>query len=325
MNTCLCDHSLKVGIHNAASTFFFRLGYVVWVLKGANLLKPLSYYGKSMDNLSDDTETLRGAYGPRMRRWVGPDALQEAINKNQSIENEEDLVKPIGIDQLEAAFKDLESGMQETVIQIFDPALDFAETNYVPDLHRLSLVVKIDSQKRLLDVIMDYLVIDPAGHMVNDLFLVEIIKKIYCGFLGIKEGATYINIARTIHGFEGERTGMFDECKMAFTAPGQFWAEYDLFLDFEKHMRMQVNDRTFKNSEVAVAELIGLLKSKYLDTFKNELLVDLGHCLLLCAILRYSDNPQLYSEYIAGLHNAIKHPALKSECEDYAINIGSRI
>lgn len=328
MNTLTLDHSLKIGVHNAATTFFFRLGYVVWVLKGANLLKPLSYYGKMLDNLTDDTETLRGAYGPRMRRWVGPDALQEAINKNQNIDNEEDYVKPLGIDQLEAAFKDLESGMQETVIQIFDPALDFAETNYIPDLHRLSFVVKSKPDEKCLRTIMDYLAVDPYGHMANDLFLVEIIKKIYCGFLKIKESGTIINIARTIHGFEGDlcpHVGTVIPTDMVFTTPERFWSEFDMFLDFEKHMRMQVNDKTFKNSEVSVAELVNLLKAKYLDTFQNTLLVELGNCMLLCAILKYSENPQLYSEYTATLYNAVNHPELKSECEEFAINIGSRL
>jgi len=312
-----------MGIHNAATTFFFRLGYAIWILKGANLLKPLSYYGKMMDNLTDDMETLRGAYGPRMRRWVGPDALQEAINENQNIDKEEEFVKPIGIDQVEAVYKDIKSGMTESVIQIFDPSLDFEETNYVPDLHRLSLVIN----DKKLDMVMDYLAIEEGGHMVNDLFFVELLKAIYCGFLGIATGKTYIHIARTIKGFEEQRAVLVGAIEDAgtFTSPEDFWAEFDMFLDFEKHMRMQVNEKTFPNSEISVPAQINSLKKRYLDTFKNRLLTDMGLCLLVCAILKYGDNVSNYDECIKELYDSIQMTDLKEECKDFADNLGYKL
>lgn len=316
--------SLFCGINNSSTTFFFRLGYAVWVLKGANLLKPLSYYGKMMDGLTDDTETLRGAYGPRIRRWVGPDALQEAINKNQNIDDEEDYVKPAGIDQLEAVYKDIFSGMSESVMQIFDPALDFAETNYVPDLHRVSFLVNSNGQKHSLDMIMDYLAVDETGHLHSDIFVFELIKAIYCSFLHLNCGETSINIGRKISSCVGSRVAIDyseicdKEYKLVSTEPEEFWHEFDMFLDFEKHMRMQINDKSFINSEVSIVELVELLRNKYLNQFKNMILADMGNAMLVCAILKYSDNINKYQEEIGEIFNNIGLGVFMVEILNYA-------
>lgn len=328
MKNMVLNPELAFGVNNCSTTFLFRLGYAVWVLKGANLLKPLSYYGKMMDRLTDDTETLRGAYGPRMRRWVGPDALQESINLNMNIDNKEEYTKPAGIDQIEAAYRDLEHGMGEAAIQIFDPALDFEETNYVPDLHRVSFI-KVNEVLggvpcEQLEMILDYLSVDESGQLFNDMFALGIVQLMYCSFLGIKRGAVCINIGKVIAGVgvdyeDLELMRPEGDLSMAITTgPEKFWAEFDLLLDFEKHMRMQVNDKTFQNSEVSVEELGGMLRDKYLSKFENTLLSDIGNSMLFCAIIKYCADTSKYNRFLGEIYKSITLIPFIDEARAYA-------
>ena len=58
---------------------FFHFIEGLWMLAGRNDLKPLTYLVSSMEDFSDDGETLWGAYGWRWRRYFHKDQLKLAI------------------------------------------------------------------------------------------------------------------------------------------------------------------------------------------------------------------------------------------------------
>lgn len=81
----------------------------VWVLAGRNDLDFLSNYLPRALDFSDDGNTWRAGYGPRLRAWHGVDQLAQVI-------------KVLREDPLS----------RRAVISLFDPAVDFAQTKDVP-------------------------------------------------------------------------------------------------------------------------------------------------------------------------------------------------
>lgn len=324
------------GANNGYTSFPFRVAYLLWTLKGANLLEPLQYYGRFFDEYTDDGESLRGAYGPRLRYWVGPDALQEAIKKNQDIDMDSDdmavlgsIARPVGVDQLNAVYEDLHFGMTESVMQIFDPAIDFEETNNVPDLHRISFLVN-DGK---IDMIMDYLNVEVNTMLINDLYVFEMIKYLMASFLTADVGNTYINIGRPQYNqLSNLYTEHMHDCtdESAFVgdyrfnkSPEDFWQEFAILLNFEKHLRMQINNKTFTNEEISVSELSHILIEKLLDTITIKILSDLGRSLFICAIIKHTDNIKLYKELILEEFKKLDN-ICQCEVYNYAIHTNTK-
>ncbi len=318
----ISDASLYSGINNYQTTFPFRLAYAIWVLSGSNLLKPLSYYGKQMDDMTDDGVTLRGAYGPRLRFWVGPDALQEAININQDISNPEDFVKPVGLDQLEAVFKDFQSGMSVGTIGIFDPALDFEETLYVPDLNCVTFL-----SGRKIDMIMNYSTIDVTGHLQNDIWLFEFVKWVLATFLDKPCGETNVVIGSAtfdIDTFELQDASEEEKIKVPLNIPQAikdkhvFWDEFETLQVFERHMRLQINDKTFINDDVNIVELSEILVRKLLSKIETQVLKDMGYSLLVCSLMKYADKIEIYNDFIGEIINKISTASFIVEIYKYS-------
>ena len=320
------------GANNGYTNLPYRIGYLLWILRGANLLKPLQYYGNYMDECTDDGETLRGAYGPRMRFWIGADALQEAINANQDIdmekiENMEAIVKPKGIDQLNAVYEDLKYGIKQSVIQLFDPSLDFDETNYVPDLHRVSFLVNNGH----LDIILDYLTVQVNTTLVNDAWVMEIIQTIMASLLSLVPGQAYVNIGRAQ---KNEFSEMYtntmmenneDICTMdederfyKSTTPEELWEQNGYLMELETHIRMQINESSFTNQEVSVSQMAHDLEEKFLSKIDNILLNNLGRSLLMCALIKHADTVHIYNEYISGQYKLLD-AVFQVEFRNYAM------
>lgn len=94
------------GRHN---NIFAAIAETMWVLAGRNDLNFLSHYLSRARDFSDDGETWRGAYGPRLRNWYGVDQLRE---------------------NLSLLHRELTS--RRAVMSIFDPALDFIDSKDIP-------------------------------------------------------------------------------------------------------------------------------------------------------------------------------------------------
>tara|TARA_R100001594_G_scaffold1296_2_gene5427 strand:- start:7060 stop:8112 length:1053 start_codon:yes stop_codon:yes gene_type:complete len=80
---------------------FFHLIESLWMLQGSNKLPPLTYFVKSMEDFSDDGETLWGAYGWRWKSYFNKDQLDIIIQMLKT--NPED---------------------RRCVLQMWDPVLD---------------------------------------------------------------------------------------------------------------------------------------------------------------------------------------------------------
>jgi len=327
------DPSMFSGVNNGYTNFPFRIEYLLWTLRGANLLKPLQYYGSFMNEFTDDGETLRGAYGPRMRFWIGADALQEAINANQSIDmddvkNQEAITKPKGIDQLNAVYEDLKFGMTESVMQIFDPALDFDETNNVPDLHRVSFLVNDGN----LDIILDYLTVQVNTTLVNDMWVMEAIQFILSAFLSLTPGTIRVNVGRPYKNkfaemytpamaesndavFDGS---LKDERFHETITPEKFWEQNNFLMELDKHIRMQITHTSFTNEDISVSQMALDLEAKFLSKIDNLLLNNLGRSLLMCAIINNVDNMHIYKDYIKGQYVQLDN-IFQTEFRNYAI------
>lgn len=93
-----------------------QIAETMWILAGRNDVEWLSNYLPQAPKFSDDGETWRGGYGPRLRNWIAP------------------VDEPHNVDQLQHII-DLLKGDPTTrraVFAIYDPAVDSAPGNDVP-------------------------------------------------------------------------------------------------------------------------------------------------------------------------------------------------
>jgi len=97
-----------------------QIAETIWVLSGRNDIKFIERYLKRAAEFSDDGETWRGGYGPRIRNWGGVDQLKEVADLLISDPNS-----------------------RRAVINIFDPAEDLgASTKDVPCNNWLSFIIR---------------------------------------------------------------------------------------------------------------------------------------------------------------------------------------
>lgn len=96
-----------------------QIAETMWLLAGRNDVEWLSHYLPRAKDFSDDGETWRGGYGPRIRKWQ----LRSTIDG-----------KPAEIDQLAHVVQLLKEdpGTRRAVIQIYDPAIDTKPGKDIP-------------------------------------------------------------------------------------------------------------------------------------------------------------------------------------------------
>ena len=317
----IMSNDFRFGISNRHTHFPFRIGYFIWTLNGSNTLKSLNHYGNCMDEYTDDGETLRGAYGPRMRFWVGADQLQEAINVNMNIDNPEDYVKPAGVDQLEACYNDLVA-IGTGVINIFDPSIDFDSSNHIPDMHRISFMYDEDNKVLHVSAIFNNAVLH--GQYLNDMFFVMMLQRMMAMLLGCERG-TITSISDTAFCRKAymkmndvvadSLLDAVEDNNLPAISPEKFWKEYILLKDFEKHLRMQVTEDAHKNQDVSLSMLIEKLTKTYVSKIENSFLFDLAHCLLIIALNKL--NTSEYDHLINYSLDSIQQYSLHVEAKGY--------
>jgi thymidylate synthase len=98
---------------------FAAIAETMWVLAGRDDLDYLSRYLPRAPEFSDDGETWRGAYGPRLRNWFG-------------------------VDQVAAVFQLLRADhtSRRAVINLFDPSRDFVQSKDVPCNNWLHFLIR---------------------------------------------------------------------------------------------------------------------------------------------------------------------------------------
>ncbi len=321
--------SLYSGVNGKYGTFLFRLGYFMWIMKGSNTLKSINYYGDYLDSLTDDGNTLRGAYGPRMRMWIGPDALQEAININKDIDNPEEFVKPCGTDQFRSVCEDLMFGMTGTAINIFDPSLDFGETNNVPELQRVEFIMRDNK----LNLVMNFMSENINAQTVSDIWVFGVLQGIIASFMENASvgGITLILSNKQGNVLDGESGINKDMSEIASNLSAQtgldfektkaddFLGDFSVLRNFELHIRMQICKDTFNNAEVSIPAIIETFNEVVLKKITNKFVKELGICLLLCAIFKYGTDLNKYKSAIFEIAYEMDNKHLLLELYGYAV------
>lgn len=100
------------------NNIFAQIYETMWVLAGKDDLKSLSKYLPRAYDFSDDGQTWRAAYGPRLRSWHGIDN-----NGEQCF-----------VDQIHGVLRTFQKDeyTRRAVIQIFDPAKDYVVSKDIP-------------------------------------------------------------------------------------------------------------------------------------------------------------------------------------------------
>lgn len=276
----------------------FRLAYFLWNLKGSNLLSSLNYYSKHVNNLTDDNTTLRGAYGPRMRFWIGADQLQEAININTKIDDPEDFVKPKGVDQLQMCFHDLKNKMETSSIVMFDPSLDFENSNNIPDL--ISLIFKRDGET--LHLMTNFSTANMNGEFINDYFFLSMLHVCMSKLLDLEPGFIYFSVMNpkfieTKIDFYEYNYRYCDELPSDFIIE-LFWENIFNLYEFEKHLRCAVFDESTKSEQVDLITHCNMLMEKFVSPIEDSFWQDYGKSLLICSLMKYSKTHDSYIEDI---------------------------
>lgn len=292
----------------------FRLAYFLWILKGSNTLQSVGYYSKHVNDLTDDFITLRGAYGPRMRFWIGADQLQEAINTNSRIDDPEDFIKPKGVDQLQMCFEDLKNGMGISSCVILDPSLDFEDSKNIPDL--ISITFRVNSG--CLDMIANYGSIYLDKEFMNDYFFLSLLHKCFSSLLNMKGGFIYFSI--TNPKFDNEHVELHEyDYKSNDLVPSDsnidnFWNNIFKLYDFEKHLRCAVFKESTHSEQIDLVGHCDMLLDKFIVPIKDLFWKDYGKALLVCSLLKYGDDN--YQDYIEEVVDSMEENGFKKEIKE---------
>ena len=180
----------------------------LWIATGRNDLKMISRYLVRMKDFSDDGITLRGGYGPRIRKYNG-NSVDYNINTSLQKFNESTLNE---IDQLKFVIKCFEKDIntRQAIITIGDPIKDcFEKTGKLkqtkdfpctrslhfmkhPTEHKLNLTVYMRSSDLLWGA--------SAVNIFNFTFIQEYIAQI----VNLEVGE-YTHIANSFHYYEDKK------------------------------------------------------------------------------------------------------------------------
>jgi thymidylate synthase len=185
----------------------------LWLALGRNDLELIKYYLPSMEQFSDDRESLRGGYGPRLRCYNGNAVdYKKAWNKNETIfENKE-------IDQfyyISECFK-RDPYTRQAVITIGDPPKDcfglddrIKNTKDLPCTRLLQFMRSPTGNKLNLTVYMrsnDFIWGASAVNMFNYMFMQEY----FASILGLDVGE-YYHIANNLHYYDARHRELVEK------------------------------------------------------------------------------------------------------------------
>jgi len=268
----------------------FRYAYFLWIMRGANLLDQLMYYSDHLEGNTDDGMILRGAYGTRLKFWVGVDQIAEANKYNANIDDGaygDEFIKPQGIDQLFNVYRDLKEGMDISVANIFDPALDFDETNDIPNL--LSMVFKYNYER--LDLFATFSEVAINSHFINDYFFLSLLQVCMAGWLECDIGELNVLINKPIseeENLEVCKLDIFEKEKfIPRTDDITFWEDIWELSNIERHLRMMINEKTIADEKVSVTILsetiINGISRRIITAFWQEV----GYTLTIYSIIKH--------------------------------------
>jgi hypothetical protein len=305
------------------SNEYTRILFLASAIAGANKLNYFKKIDSEWENLSDDGTTLKGLPGPRMRYWVGADALQEAINANAEIDIDDPeqaglINKPTGEDQLFNVYNDLtEYGLNQSTIILFDPAMDFAVGNYLPSMTQIVFNSRCTGNDMVLDVTAIFSNIDEIGIYINELSLARDLGIIMAMMTGMEFGelntiiqSSTINIDVEIDDtplskyYEDLNTTIaLGKCNDVEDLKDVLISDMSKFLQVATHFPLMINEKSLATPEVSIVELLDMLEDKYILAMETDFFKKLCYR-ILSEVGNLSDKYSEYSErYLKEIFN----------------------
>lgn len=310
-NRLLCNKSAETAKY---TNIGYRIANFLHIMKGSNDLGFLSRYSKHIILQSDNMKNLRGAFGPRVRNWIGAHQLQDMINTNADVDQAENYVKPVGIDQTMSVFDDLRNGMQASTMVIRDPGIDFDETEDVPDLTAVTFSIADIGIHKSVCCAMLYQSID-SKNLVNEIWAMSMIAQIYeslldditdseltivscCGQDSFGTGLDFLDKDSTLLSLHDTIT-TDEEVHI-------FWQELELLQKFATHIQFYLNESTFNNPLVSTEICHRALSSVFSSKIQNRILKDMAYALTIWAFNEYGvlsdgDHTAAYEEQVLSL------------------------
>jgi hypothetical protein len=294
-------------------------------MNGSNDLGFLSRYSQHIVESSDNMEQLRGAFGPRMRNWIGAHQLQEMINLNSNISGEEveeeDMVaenivdvdedgnaifappayvKPHGVDQMRAVYDDLKFGMSDTAIVIRDPGIDFLESDDIPDLIALTFNGKVNNVfDEDEDTYLRATALYGTGNndnFANEVWVMSLMVQMYKAHLGYKSS----NFAVHCYDYNNDNPSL-PTFRCGYGLPicdgnhEQFWIDFDILQRFAMHIQFHLNETTFDNPDVSNEYCNDKLNSYFIEKITSPFLQDMAYSLAIWAFWTYGHAAPTYA------------------------------
>jgi len=246
------DSNHIILLNNGTLNYGLICSYLAEVYSGDNTVDRLSFYDKrALAYADDDMPYYHGANGPRMRNWVGANQLNECNQINMDIDNPEKFVKPTGVDQLLFAYRDLYHGTNKSAtIIIRDPAVDYNETVFVPDLISFTLHVE-DNELNLVAI---YENIVPEIFFHADLYMFNEIVSSFARFMDMQCGVV------SVYGIETELFTVAiktPHCDNEITlSPDLYYNQMSYISYINKHIVSALKSEIYGNYEIDVREVI---------------------------------------------------------------------
>ena len=154
----------------------FALAEFLWVYSGSDSVEEIAAYNSNWRKFSDDGVTLNGAYGRRIRGYVGRSG--EAVDQLRAV-----------VDLLRA-----DSSSRQATVTLFDPSLDYRETKDKPCTNLLRYKVRDGKLHALTfmrsnDVLLGY---------PYDAFNFTALQAVLAQALGVGLG-TYTHVVDSFH------------------------------------------------------------------------------------------------------------------------------
>ena len=206
------DRYPRLGLRKASLPA--QIAETMWILAGRNDVEWLSYYLPRAVEFSDDGETWRGGYGPRIRRYGAP-MLPERVH----------------LDQLAAVVRELRENptSRRAVIGIWDASMDARRENEDP-WKDVPCNDVISFQSRLGELHAHVFVRSNDlmwGWSGINAFEWSVLQEVIAGILGIEVGTLTFSIS-SLHAYD-RHWGKLRKIAAAYPAPEEHMDPLDAF------------------------------------------------------------------------------------------------
>lgn len=234
-NTYELPHPVIIKINNPRSrlitvaerewNIFLPFVESLWLASGRNDMAMIGHYLKKMYDFSDDKETMRAAYGPRLRFFNGVPQDYQIDNRKRRELNQTAIKE---IDQFEYIIEAFRKDpfTRQAIISIIDPAKDFfgddGKLKITKDFPCTTSIQFIRNQEKL-DLIVQMRSNDFLwGASAVNIFNFTFIQEYFSHFLQLEVG-NYYHIVNNLHYYENLR-GKVEQLASISDPPNESYA-----------------------------------------------------------------------------------------------------